>query len=90
MIEKALEAIADKILKFDEASMQALWDKYRARIENFEPTKDWERSVIIFFIINAMATKNQWFNDHMMKTRKTGDVKNNEKHNGKRTLRRVK
>jgi len=90
MIEKALEAIADKVLKFDEASMQALWDKYRARIENFEPTRHWERSVIIFFIINAVATKNQWFNDHMMKMRNTGEVKSKEKQNGKRSLRRVK
>ena len=90
MIEKALEAIADKVLKFDEASMQTLWDKYRARIENFEPTRSWERSVIIFFLINAVATKNQWFNDHMMKMQNNADADNHEKHDGKRALRRVK
>ena len=70
MIEPVLEKIADQILGFDEASLAALWEKYKDRMESFDTSKEWERSVIIFFLINAVRAKNRIFNDQLLKHRK--------------------
>jgi hypothetical protein len=67
MIEPALEKIAEKILNFDEASLAALWDKYKERMESFDTSREWERSIIIFFLINAVRAKNRIFNDQLLK-----------------------
>ena len=56
-MEKALERVAEQILSFDEASMSSLREKYRSKIEHFDGTKDWEKSVIIYCIINAKTVK---------------------------------
>lgn len=69
MLEKSLEKIADTILSLDEASLTSLWEKYKKRMERFEPSREWERAVIVFFIINAVRAKNQIFNDQIMKKR---------------------
>ena len=69
-MEKALEKLAEQILAFDEASLASLREKYRLRIENFDGTRDWEKAVIIFCIINAMSTKNALFNENVMKRKK--------------------
>ncbi|OGP87485.1 MAG: hypothetical protein A2156_10740 [Deltaproteobacteria bacterium RBG_16_48_10] len=66
-MEKALEKIAEQILSFDEASLVHLREKYRLRIEQFDGTKDWERAVIIFCIINAVSMKNALFNENVLK-----------------------
>ena len=66
MIEHSLEKMADTILALDEASLTGLWDVYKRKMENFESTKEWERSVIIFFIINAVRVKNKIFNEQIM------------------------
>lgn len=66
-IEDALTRIAEKILALDEASLVALLDKYRHRMEHFDVSREWERSVIIFFIINAVRAKNQIFNEQILK-----------------------
>jgi len=66
MLESTLEKIAEKILALDEASLTSLWEKYRDRMEKFETTKEWEKSVIIFFIINAVRVKNQIFNERLL------------------------
>ena len=65
-LEQTLLKIADGILNLDEASLVSLWDKYRQRMEQFDTTRDWERSIIVFFIINAMRAKNQIFNEHLL------------------------
>jgi hypothetical protein len=65
MLEKSLEKIADSILVFDEASLNSLWNKYKERMETFDTTREWERSVIIFFIINAVRVKNTIFNEQI-------------------------
>ncbi len=65
MIENALEKIAETILALDEASLSGLWEKYKRKMERFESTKEWERSVIIFFIINAVRVKNKVFNEQI-------------------------
>jgi hypothetical protein len=66
-MEKALEKIAEQILSFDEASLVHLREKYRSRIEHFDGTKDWERAVIIFCVINAVSMKNALFNENVLK-----------------------
>ncbi len=66
-MEKALEKIAEQILSFDEASLVHLREEYRSRIEHFDGTKDWEKAVIIFCIINAVSMKNALFNENVLK-----------------------
>ena len=66
-MEKALEKLAEQILSFDEASLVHLREKYRLRIEHFDGTKEWEKAVIIFCIINAMTMKNTLFNENVLK-----------------------
>ena len=65
MIGAALNNIADKILALDEASLVSLWEKYKGRMERFDTSKDWEKAVIIFFIINAVRVKNKIFNEQI-------------------------
>ena len=65
MIEKAVNQLADKILNLDEASLTALWEKYKDRMERFEVSREWERSVIVFFIINEKKKKNHIFNEQV-------------------------
>ncbi len=57
-MEKALERAAEQVLSFDEASLSNLREKYRLKIEDFDGTKDWEKAVIIYCIINAVSLKN--------------------------------
>ena len=65
MIEKVLEKIADQVLALDEASLSTLRARYHTRLQHFDATKDWERAVIIYFIINSVITKNNMFNDNI-------------------------
>lgn len=67
MLENTLEKMAEKILGFDEASLSFLWDKYKIKMENFEVSREWERAVIVFFIINAVRAKNHIFNEQIRK-----------------------
>lgn len=71
MLESSLDKIAQQILSLDEASLASLWSKYKTRMENFEPSKNWEKAVIIFFIINAVRAKNQIFNEQIMQKQKS-------------------
>jgi hypothetical protein len=66
-MEKALERLAEQILSFDEASLSNLREKYRLRVEHFDGTRDWEKSVIIYCIINAVSVKNNLFNENVLK-----------------------
>ena len=74
-MEKALEKLAEQILGFDEASLSGLREKYRVRIERFDGTKDWERAVIIYSIINAVSAKNTLFNENVLKRGRGGAEK---------------
>ena len=67
MLEAALDKLAQQILGLDEASLSSLWTKYKARMEHFEPSKEWEKAVIIFFIINAVRAKNHLFNEQILR-----------------------
>ena len=74
-MEKALEKLAEQILSFDEVSLASLREKYRLRIEHFDGTKDWEKAVIIYCIINAVSLKNTLFNENVLKRRKEKERK---------------
>ena len=66
MIEKALNKIAEQILGFDEASLRTLRAKYQMRMNDFDTSKEWERAVIVYFIINSVITKNALFNKNVL------------------------
>ena len=89
MLESALDRLAQQILGLDEASLSSLWEKYKKRMEHFEPSKEWEKAVIIFFIINAIRAKNHIFNEQLMRRQQqqTGPEKPPK---GKPSLRLVK
>ncbi len=69
-MEKALEKIAEQILSFDEASLIHLKEKYRLRIENFDGTREWEKAVIAYCMINAVSMKNMMFNEKVLKRKR--------------------
>ncbi len=67
-MEKALTKLARQLNAFDEASLMALWDRYAARVQNFEPTKRWEEAALIFGLLQTVRWKNQLFNHHWSET----------------------
>ena len=66
MLEKALDKIAEQIIALDEASLTQLRKKYLDKLFDFEPTKEWEKAVITYFIINGVIAKNNLFNHHIV------------------------
>ena len=89
VLESALDKMAENILNLDEASLASLWEKYKTRMEHFETTKEWEKSVIIFSIINAVRVKNHIFNENVLELQKKQD-KPGKPLKGKPDLRLVK
>jgi len=87
-MEKVLEKLAEQLLAFDEASLANLREKYRLRIEQFDGTKEWEKAVVIYCMINAISLKNTLFNENMLK-RKKGKEKTSFP-SGRPRLKRVK
>jgi len=67
MLEKTLDHIAEWILGLDEASLTELLPVYKKRMDHFEATREWEKSVLIFFLINAVRVKNALFNESVLK-----------------------
>jgi hypothetical protein len=86
-MEKALERLAEQILSFDEASLSNLREKYRLKTEHFDGTKDWEKSVLIYCIINAVSLKNTLFNENVLKKKEKKERKPPKNHS---TLKRIK
>jgi len=86
MLDKTLDQIAEKIINLDEASLTQLLSHYKQKMERFEPTKEWEKSVIIFFLINSVRVKNSLFNENILKTSKG----NTEQKRSKSSLKLVK
>lgn len=64
LMERMLQKMARQLNAYDEASLIALWDKYAAIVERFEPTRRWEEAAVIFSLIQAVRLKNQLFNYH--------------------------
>jgi hypothetical protein len=87
-MEKVLEKLAEQLLAYDEASLANLREKYRLRIEQFDGTKDWEKAVIVYCMINAVSLKNTLFNENMLKKKK-GKEKSPSS-SGRPRLKRVK
>lgn len=71
MIEETLLKMADRIVRLDEASLASLWQKYRKRVENVELSREWEKAVIVFFIINAVRAKNEILNEYIQEKNKS-------------------
>jgi len=92
MIEATLNKLAEHILGLDEASLVSLWQKYKAQTENFEISREWEKAIIIFFIINAVRAKNQMFNEDILKRQQPQNEPEQapKQPRGKPDLRRVK
>lgn len=89
-IENSLDKIAENILYLDEASLDILWDKYKSKMEKFSFTPDWEKSVIIFSIINAVRVKNAIFNEQILKNQAAAESTAPKRPNGKPNLKLVK
>ena len=89
-MEKALEKLAEQLLAFDEASLSSLREKYRLRIEQFDGTKDWERAVIIYCMINAVSLKNTLFNENVLRRRKDKERKTRDRARRHPSLKRIK
>ena len=89
-MEKGLEKLAEQILHFDEACLASLREKYRVRIEHFDGTRDWEKAVIIYCIINAVSMKNTLFNENILKRKKGKEEKPSRQEHGHPRLKRVK
>ncbi len=89
-LEDSLDKIADHILHLDEASLASLWEKYKAKMENFSFSPEWEKSVIIFSIINSIRVKNAIFNEQMLKQKKKDGASPLQNKPAKPNLRLVK
>ncbi len=74
-IEDVLLQLADRILDFDEASLAQLQEKYLNKVSDFTPTRDWERSIIVYFLINSVRVKNKIFNDRVKGSQNTDPLK---------------
>jgi hypothetical protein len=64
-IEKVLLELADRILDFDEASLAQLQEKYLKKVSEFSPTREWERAIVVYFMINSVRVKNKIFNEKL-------------------------
>lgn len=89
-MERALERLADQILAFDEASLTSLREKFRQRIEQFDGTREWERAVIIYSIINAVSLKNTLFNENILKRERERIISSKKERKKGPDLRRIK
>ena len=89
-MEKALEKLAEQILSFDEASLVHMREKYRLRIEHFDGSKDWERAVIVYYIINAVSMKNSLFNENVLRRQKEKGKGLSSPSKGRPGLKRIK
>jgi hypothetical protein len=67
MVQKTINAIADQILNLDEEVLTEILPQYKKIMEEYSPTPEWERSVIAFFLINAVRVKNNLAHAHTLK-----------------------
>ena len=63
MIEDLLSKIARQIMALNEETLMPLLPRYKERMLDFAPTRAWEESVLIYFLINGLRIKNSQFND---------------------------
>lgn len=89
-LEDSLNKIAENILYLDEASLSSLWEKYKAKMEKFSFSPEWEKSVVIFSIINAIRVKNAIFNEQLINKKTAEEAPPVKRKSGKPNLRLVK
>jgi hypothetical protein len=70
-IEEVLLGLADRVLDFDEASLTQLQEKYLKKVSEFAPNRDWERAIVVYFLINSVRVKNKIFNEKLKGERST-------------------
>ncbi|MBI5521996.1 MAG: hypothetical protein HY910_05150 [Desulfarculus sp.] len=56
-MQDMLDQLADQILDMDSQELKALLPQIQARMDQLDHTREWERSVVAFFIINALRVK---------------------------------
>ena len=88
-VETSLDKIAENILYLDEASLTSLWEKYKSKMEQFSYSPEWEKSVIIFSIINSIRVKNAIFNEQLL-NKASNEATPSKKKQGKPYLKLVK
>ena len=64
-MEKMLLKMARQLNAMDEASLMSLWDKYMAKVQQFDGSPAWEEAAIVLALIQAVHGKNQLFNAHL-------------------------
>jgi len=89
-LEDSLNKIAENILYLDEASLTSLWEKYKAKMENFSFSPEWEKAVVIFSIINSIRVKNAIFNEQLLNKKTAEEASPAPKKPGKPSLHLVK
>ena len=60
-------------MALNEETLTALLPKYKERMMDFAPTREWEESVVIYFLINGLRIKNSQFNDKIRDHMTTGE-----------------
>ena len=58
MIAESIERLADRVLAYEETDLTALLNHFKTRMEQCEPSPEWERAVIAYFLINGVRVKN--------------------------------
>ena len=58
MIVEAIERLADRVLAYEETDLTALLNHFKTRMEQCDPSPEWERAVIAYFLINGVRVKN--------------------------------
>jgi hypothetical protein len=58
MIKEEIERLAAWLLEYDEKDLNQLLKHFKARMEQGEPSPEWERAVIAYFMINGVRVKN--------------------------------
>ena len=89
-LENSLNKIAENILHIDEASLTSLWGKYKNKVEQFSPSPEWQKAVIIFSIINAVRAKNAIFDDKLLNNKTSEKTTTTKRYQGKPYLKLVK
>lgn len=58
MIAESIERLADRVLAYEETDLTALLNHFKNRMEQCDPSPEWERAVIAYFLINGVRVKN--------------------------------
>ena len=56
-MQDILDRLADQVLDLDADDLKALLPRIQARMDLQDQSREWERAVIGFFIINALRVK---------------------------------